>query len=184
MTAVPKTKLTVDEFIAWALDRPGRYELYEGDVVAMSPQRARHARAKAAAYLAFRAGIAKAGIPCRAMPDGMTVRIDSGTAYEPDCLVYCGPRADDDDVAIANPVIVVEAVSPSTGARDKGAKLEGYFRVPSVIHYLIVDPKLKVVIHHRREGDNMIATRIVGSGPLDLSPPGLSVDVGEFFAED
>ncbi|MEA2990445.1 MAG: hypothetical protein QOG83_3156, partial [Alphaproteobacteria bacterium] len=43
MSALTKTRLTVDEYLAWAEGRPGRYELYEGIVYAMTPERAVHA---------------------------------------------------------------------------------------------------------------------------------------------
>ncbi len=85
--------MTTDEFLAWAEGRPGRHELIEGQVIAMSPERVRHAEVKASAFLALKAGIRGAGIPCRAMPDGMTVRIDEHTAFGLEALVYRGGRA-------------------------------------------------------------------------------------------
>jgi hypothetical protein len=42
--ALPKTRLTVDEYLAWAEDQPGRYELLNGTVHAMAPERAIHAK--------------------------------------------------------------------------------------------------------------------------------------------
>lgn len=44
MVALPNAKMTVDEFLAWASDKEGRYELYAGQVYAMSPERAGHAK--------------------------------------------------------------------------------------------------------------------------------------------
>lgn len=52
--------MTVDEFLVWAEGRPGRYELDAGAVVAMSPQRARHADAKFAVQTALKAAIRRA----------------------------------------------------------------------------------------------------------------------------
>jgi Uma2 family endonuclease len=46
MSVQPKTKMTVDEFLAWAEHRPGRHELIGGDIFAMSPERTRHAETK------------------------------------------------------------------------------------------------------------------------------------------
>ncbi len=183
MSALPKTFMTVDEFLVWAEGRPGRYELEAGEIVAMSPERARHAEVKGAAFLALRDAIKRAGAPCRVMPDGMTVRINSTTAYEPDALVYCGPRLGGDDIEVRNPCVIVEIASPGTRSVDQGVKLIGYFRVPSIMHYLLVDPLRRVVVHHARGEGDMIATRIVGEGILTLSPPGFDVDVGEFFAD-
>ncbi len=116
MTALPQTRITVDEYLAWAQGQPGRYELYDGTVHAMSPEGAGHAKVKFALQTALAAGIRARGLPCHMMPDGMTVRIDARTAFEPDALVYCGPKVTPTSLEIANPVIVVEVVSPATAA--------------------------------------------------------------------
>lgn len=174
--------MTVDEFLAWAEGRPGRYELVEGEVVAMSPERARHARAKAAAFNALAQAIRTSGAPCEAFADGMTVRIDKRTAYEPDAVVHCGERLDDDAVHVTNPVVVVEVVSPGSARADAGAKLTGYFRVPSVQHYLLIDSVQALLVHHRRTPD-LIETRILGDGVLRLDPPGIELAVRDLFRE-
>jgi len=183
MTALPDAQMTVDEFLAWAEGRPGRHELVNGVVFAMSPERARHARTKFSVQDALKQAIRRAGVPCEMFPDGMTVRVDGRTAYEPDALVRCGPRLPGDAVEVPDPVVVVEVLSPSTGRVDAGAKLAGYFQVPSVAHYLIVDPDRRIVIHHRR-GDGLIETRIAGDGVLTLDPPGLVVAVEALLAEE
>lgn len=174
--------MNVDEFIAWALDRPGRHELLHGEVVAMSPQRVRHAEAKAAAYLSLREAIRRADLPCRAMPDGMTVRINAETAHEPDALVYCGPPLPGDSVEVSEPVVVVEVLSPGTKRVDTGEKFSGYFSLPSVRHYLVVNHRTKVVTHHARGTDTMIQSRIMAAGVLRLDPPGLELPVEALFA--
>lgn len=175
-------RLTVDEFLAWAEDRPGRFELERGRVLAMSPERVRHAEVKGVAYRALSAACQAAGDRCRALPDGLTVRVDAETAYEPDALVYCGPKLSDDAVEVSMPVIVVEVLSPSTAYRDVGVKLAGYFACPSVQHYLVIDPDRPVLVHHARAEGGLIATRILSTGSLSLDPPGLALDVSELLA--
>jgi Uma2 family endonuclease len=179
----PPGRMTVDEFVAWAMAQPeGRFELVDGAVVAMAPERAGHARLKSEVWLALRDGIKSAGLPCEALPDGMTVKIDEHTAYEPDAQVHCGERLADDTVIVPAPVIVVEVLSPSTATRDTGAKLADYLRLPSVKHYLIVRTDRPTVIHHRRGDGDLIETRIVTAGLLQLDPPGLSLDLDRIYA--
>jgi Uma2 family endonuclease len=182
MTALPKHKMTVDEYLVWAEGRPGRFELYAGVVYAMSPERAAHAKVKFAVQTALLSAIRRAGIPCHMLPDGMTVRVDDDTAHEPDALVYCGEELPGSAVEVPNPVIVVAVLSPSTRHIDASAKLAGYSRVPSVHHYLIVDPDRRLVIHHARGQGDVIATRILREGKLRLDPPGMDVPVEEMFA--
>lgn len=181
MSAHPKARMTVDEFLAWADGRPGRYELLDGEIFGMSPQRAGHTRTKFRVQNALDQAIRAAGLPCEMLPDGMTVQLDNATAYEPDALVQCGERLPDDAVQASQPIIVVEVLSPSTGRIDTGQKLDGYFRVPSVMHYLIVNPIRSLIIHHRRGVDDVIETRIISSGTLDLTPPGLTFSVADVF---
>jgi Uma2 family endonuclease len=182
MTAVTKLRMTADEFIPWAMNQPKRYELIGGEVVAMSPERVGHADTKGNVYVALREAIKAAGVPCQTYTDGVAVRIDARTVYEPDALVRCGKPVDDEAVKIDDPVIVVEVVSPSTQSVDAGAKLAAYFRLPSVRHYLIVERRNRMANHHARSEDGRIETRIVRSGTLTMEPPGITVEVESFFA--
>ncbi|MCJ2034396.1 Uma2 family endonuclease [Methylobacterium sp. J-068] len=183
MSVQPKSRMSVEEFLAWAEHRPERFELFDGEVFAMAPQRVRHAETKFAVQFALRAGLRDAGLPCHMLPDGVTVRVDDATSFEPDALVYCGPRLDADATVAPTPVIVVEVLSSSTGRIDTGQKLAGYFRIPSVMHYLIIDPVKRMVIHHKRGAETLIETRITAAGPIDLTPPGFRLDVAACFAE-
>jgi Uma2 family endonuclease len=175
--------MTVDEFLAWAVEQPGRHELVDGFVYAMSPESIGHAKVKLAIHVALLAAIRSTGLPCHVLPDGITVRIDEDTAYEPDALVYCGPQHPSSGIEVPNPMIVIEVLSPSTGRTDAGAKLAGYFHLPSVAHYLIIDPEGPPVIHHARQSDDTILTRIVTGGTVDLAPPGLSLRVDDIYRE-
>jgi Uma2 family endonuclease len=183
MTLLTKTRMTVDEYLSWAEGQPGRYELVDGTIHAMSPERAGHAEKKAAVHAALLAGIRARRLPCHALPDGMTVRIDRATAYEPDALVYCGTKLAPSAVEVENPVIVVEVLSPSTRHIDLSYKLAGYFRLPSVVHYLIVDPVQPLIIHHARPGGDSILTRIIREGAVTLDPPGLELALADIYDE-
>lgn len=172
-----------EEYRRWAEAQPrGRFERVAGEVVAMAPERVAHLRVKAAVWLALRQAITAAGLPCEALPDGATVEVGDDTDYEPDAVVNCGERLDDDAIAAPNPVIVVEVLSPSTQSVDTGTKLTDYFRVPSVRHYLIVRANRCVAIHHRRREDGGIETHIVTEGRIELDPPGISILVKDFYA--
>jgi Uma2 family endonuclease len=174
--------MTVEQFIDWAMAQPGgRYELHGGQVIPMTPERTGHLKAKHKVMVALERAIEQAGLRCFALPDGATVRVDDRTAFEPDALVYCGDELPDDTVVIPEPAVVAEVVSPSSEARDAGLKLAGYFRVPSLRHYLIVDPKDSLVIHHRRADDGSIATSVIEEGEFALDPPGLTLRLAALF---
>lgn len=183
MTTLARARMAADEFLAWVLERPEgeRYELVAGEVFTMAPERLGHARVKGHVFRALGDAIRAAGLRCEALPDGMAVQIDETTVYEPDALVRCGDDLPNDTVTIVDPVIVIEVLSPSSRARDTGAKLADYFRLASVGHYLIVDTARQTVIHHRREDGDRLQTLVVRAGTLKLDPPGIRVAIETFF---
>jgi Uma2 family endonuclease len=116
------------------------------------------------------------------MIDGVSVRVDDRTVYEPDALVRCGPPAPDEALEVTDPIVVVEILSPSSRGIDTGLKLDGYFRLASLRHYLVVNTEGRVVLHHRRDEAGAIGVRILHEGTLRLDPPGLAVEIGDLFA--
>jgi Uma2 family endonuclease len=183
MNIALRTPLTVDDYLAWARTQsdPPRTELINGQIVPMSPERLAHNRAKGKVYLALTRAIATAGIKGEVFTDGLTVPIDQHTAYEPDALVRCGDPLPPDQMKVPDPIIVVEVKSPSTAHMDTSAKLIGYFKLPSVCHYLFVDPDARTVIHHKRTADGTVAADTLTSGIIRLDPPGLTIEAAELF---
>ncbi len=180
--AVPH-RMTVDEFLAWSSrQEKGRYELQDGRVVMQQSQNMGHLKAKGRIFTLVQVAIERSGLPFYVVPDGATVRVAKGTAYEPDALVAPLPMPDDSSLEISNPVIVVEVLSPSSIKRDLTDKLAGYFQVPSIVHYLILDPEEKVIIWHRRAAAGGLEPPVkFESGILRLDPPGLEIDVAAVF---
>ena len=180
--AAPK-RMTVDEYLAWAMEQPERprFELHCGEVYAMSPERNRHALTKRDAMMELIRAIRAAGVDCEVFPDGATVIVDEHSAYEPDVTVQCGGTVDLDKVTVDRPLIVVEVLSPSSQSLDGATKYRGYFRIASVRHYLILDPIQKSATHHFRSGGT-IESAIADGGRVVLDPPGIEVRVEAFFA--
>lgn len=177
--------MTVEAFLDWADTRPDeeRYELWDGAPVMQAKQRLAHINTKMAVAAALRDAIRRAGLPCFAVGDGATVRINAYTAVIPDALVYCGPRLPGDTVIVPNPMIVVEVLSPSSIQRDMADKVRAYFRVESVAHYLILDADEKRVVHHSRLGEGLAPPAILSEGELRLDPLGLALEVPALFED-
>ncbi len=110
--------------------------------------------------------------------------VDDETVFEPDALVNCGERVPRDSIIAPSPIIVVEVISPSSERRDLGAKFLDYFRVPSIMHYLVVHLERRFILHHRRGEGNTIITSVVQDGKLSLNPPGLEIAVADVFGEE
>ena len=184
MNVMSPPKMTVDEFLVWAMARPGKFELIDGVVYQMSPERLRHLRTKGAAYVALLTALKTTSADLHAVPDGATIRINETTAFEPDALVFSRPLPNGDSIEISTPVIVIEVISPSSRKGDTGFKMPGYFSVAGVCHYVVLEADKKTIIHYRRLSENKVETNILNAGILCLDPPGLEIPVADFFAVD
>jgi len=163
--------MTVDEYLAWSERQTEKYrtELINGQVVAIAPELVLHNRIKGAIYIALRAAVAAAKLLCEVITDGVTVRIDEHTAYEPDALIYCGDRLPGHTLIVPNPMVIAEVLSPATAHTDTSAKL--------IAHYLIVDPDALTVTHYVRDR----TPRVLNGGPLRLDPPGIDLTVEDLL---
>ena len=177
MSEAVRRKMTADEFIAWAMERPEgeHYELTVGQVVAMAPETVGHNLLKTAITRKLAEAIEGAGNGCTVLADGISLRVDESTIYEPDVMVRCGSPLAMEAVEINDPLIVVEVLSRSTRGVDRGRKLRDYFRLESLRHYLMADYETKVVTHHRRGPNGAITMTIIGNGEIRLDPPGITI---------
>jgi Uma2 family endonuclease len=183
LTPEPETCMTREEYRAWAEQQSrGRFERHQGIVVAMGPEQAGHNLRKAAARNELLRGVRAAGLPCQVFTDGMTIEVGDSD-YEPDAVLRCGARLPNDAVAIPDPLVIVEVLSPGTSAIDRGHKLREYFRVPSLRHYLIVWPDMPRVVHHRMTPGGELATRVFTDGDVLLDPPGIAISLDALYTD-
>ena len=177
----PVSRMSPEEYRVWAAQQPrGRFERINGVVVAMAPERVSHARVKARIWQTLDRAIRVASLPCEALPDGITVQVNDSD-YEPDAIVQRG-QLDPNGVAADSPIIIVEVLSPGTSSADRAWKLQEYFRLPSVHHYLIIWADKHQIAHRQRGTDGEIETRTVTNGDLRLDPPGMTIAVEDVYA--
>jgi Uma2 family endonuclease len=176
--------MTREAFLAWVDEQPsGKFVHFDGIVVAMARERISHIRRKSAALNALRRAIGEVGrASCEALGDGVTVQVDDSD-FEPDALMYCGPRLPGNSTKVPAPCLLVEVLSPDSGTRHRATKLRAYFKLPSVRHYLLGWPDEQRLVHHARLPNDQIATQVFTSGDINLDPPGITVTVEEFYVD-
>jgi Uma2 family endonuclease len=103
--------------------------------------------------------------------------------YEPDAVLRCGERLSGDAIAVPDPLVIVEVLSPTTSGIDRGVKLRDYFTVPSLQRYLIVWPETSRIVRHPRLPEGGIATEVFTASELRLDPPGITLAVEHFYAD-
>lgn len=142
-----------------------KHEFHDGDVCAMAGGTRAHAR------LVLRVGsaldIALAGRECVAYGSELRVRIpERNKAYYADASVVCGAAesAPDDANAVVNPTVLVEVLSASTEAFDRGEKFDDYATLPSLKEYVLVSATRPLVEVYRRDGSGTWSSQRYGPG--------------------
>jgi Uma2 family endonuclease len=135
----PKSFLTPEQYLE--IERKAEYksEYFNGEMFAMSGARRKHNLIQT--NLLSELGAQLRGRPCEAYPSDMRVRVSATGLYTyPDAVVVCGEPLflDDREDTLLNPTLIVEVLSPSTEAYDRGQKFEHYQKIDSLRYYLLI----------------------------------------------
>ncbi len=183
-------RMTVEQFLDWAearaaalpYDEP-KWELFDGVPEMQEHEQWRHGRNKLAVWRTFADAVEARKLPLEIALDSLGVRIGPNSSYQPEVVIFPKGLIKDDDRHAPDPVIVVEVLSPSTRNKDLKTKAIGYARVPTIQHYLVIDPEAGEVLRYRRNGSELIPDAdSLKSGTLRLDPPGIELDVAAIVA--
>lgn len=139
MTSQPLIQLTALDYLAFERAAEGRHEWLNGQVYAMGGASPEHSLI--VTNLARELSVALKQRPCRVHTTDLRVKVDETGLYTyPDVVIVCGePRYDDAQRdTLVNPLVLIEVLSASTEAYDRGAKFEHYRRLESLAAYLLV----------------------------------------------
>jgi Uma2 family endonuclease len=167
---------TVAEFEEWHRHQPERWEFIRGEPRMMAPASVNHMIIKTNIGAELRALLAERG--CTVMVDGAQILTDEISAI-PDVVVTCTP-IDHSTPVIAEPVIIVEVMSPSSEINDTGLRWLAYRKIPSLRHYLVLAQDRRLVHIHSRAGD-IWRERFVSEGLVDLDDPPLRLEVDALY---
>lgn len=161
-----------------------RHEYLHGQIYAMAGGSPEHS-AMIASLAAHLSNLVR-GSRCRVHMSDLRVRVsETGLATYPDVAVVCGPwqRDPDDDHTVVNPTLLVEVLSPSTEAYDRGEKLEHYRRIPTLRACLLVAHDRREIELWSRDGDGPWARALIAGGRLDLACLQGHLDVDAIYAD-
>ena len=183
MVRLARARFTFKEYVRLEAEGPVKHEFWQGEVHAMTGGAPEHA-----ALSGRLAGILAAAVrggPCDVFTSDLRVRVPaSGLSTYPDLTVVCQPweRDPEDENTVVNPRLVVEVLSDSTAAYDRGEKLAQYQRVPSLMEVLLVAHDSQRLELWRRDRANrwvlMVAT---ARQQLELESVRATLDVGEVY---
>lgn len=164
MSAVIKqTHYTAEDYLNLERNALYKSEFHEGQIYAMTGASRKHN------LIIFNiAGELRSQLknrPCEAYMNDMRVKAAEARGYHyPDIAVVCGtPQFEDAHVdTLLNPTLLIEVLSPSTEAYDRGGKFAHYRKIETLREYLLVTQDMPSIERYVRQGDSWILTEAVG----------------------
>src|SRR5260370_40177932 len=174
--------MSVEEYFELEENNPDtRYEYLDGYVYMMSGGSANHATISGNIYAILKSFLC--GGPCRVYNSDMKVRVSEKRYFHPDVTVSCDSRDRGTADFIQSPRLVVEVLSPSTEARDRGRKLQYYFACPSIEEYLLVDARSMRIERYRKEQKRWIYDAFGADDEVELVSPGVRFPVVDAYED-
>lgn len=131
------------EYLALERASPEKHEFYDGVILPMSGASFDHNRITDETLVALKLALRQTA--CQVVGSNLRVWIEAADAFVyPDVLVICGSPelvADQYLDTVSNPTLLVEVLSASTRAHDRGEKFALYRTIPSLQHYLLLDSR-------------------------------------------
>lgn len=162
-----------------------KHEFLEGQIFAMAGGTPEHAAMAASVAAALVAQLR--GRPCRVYTSDARVRVvATGLDTYPDVTVVCGgeQRDTDDSLALTNPIVLVEVLSPSTEEYDRGEKLAHYRRIPAIREVVLVALDHARIEVFRRAANGSWTEHVALSGQTaDLESIACRLDVDELHRD-
>ncbi|MDI1479993.1 Uma2 family endonuclease [Polyangium sp. y55x31] len=175
--------VTFAEYIAFEEKAETKHEYRNGEIVAMAGGTLEHA--SIAGNLAFLLGNQLQDRRCVVFSSDARVRVlATGLATYPDLSVVCGKLERDPQHknTMANPVVLVEVLSPSTEHYDRGEKFDNYKQIPSLREYVLVASEERKIEVVRREVDGSWSRHeTVERGLAELTSIGCKLDLDEVY---
>lgn len=150
---------TPDEYLAFERNSEIKHELWNGELFAMAGATEAHNLIVTNAVSELRTQLKSR--PCKVYSNDMRTRIAPKKAYTyPDVIVVCGtPQFEDDRRdTLLNPTVIVEVLSPSTEAHDRGLKFESYRAIPSLQEYLLISQTKPLIERYVRQEQTRFRT--------------------------
>ena len=181
MTALPHERLTLDEFVTWELEQEARHEWLAGDIYDFAGGTIEHAAISGDLFLAV-AGHVR-GTPCRVFNPDMLIVTKRSVRYA-DLVVTCDARdLERGTTRLRFPTCIVEVLSRSTAAVDRGEKFDEYRTIPTLQEYVLVDSRRRWVEVFRRDGDDMRALAEITTGSVLLLSIGLEISLETIYRD-
>ncbi|HYW13251.1 MAG TPA: Uma2 family endonuclease [Longimicrobium sp.] len=183
MAAAALTRYTPEEYFALERNAEFKSEYLDGRIVAMTGASSVHATIAGNVFAELRTRLR--GGSCRAFISDLRIQVAGGRRYTyPDASAVCGePRfMDGTPDTLMNPALIVEVLSPSTEAYDRGDKFLHYRGIESLQEYVLVAQDRVLVERFVRAGEFWtLSTVSDGDASLELTSVGCEIPLREIY---
>jgi len=137
-------RFTCEEYLEWESRQELKHEYIDGEVFAMSGASIPHNDIVVNLTAALKTHLR--GRSCKLLLSDVKVRVaDNGPFFYPDLAVTCDPRDLKATQYVEHPSLIIEVLSDSTEAFDRGDKFRAYRRINELQEYLLISQKSKFV---------------------------------------
>ncbi|MBX3437171.1 MAG: Uma2 family endonuclease [Planctomycetaceae bacterium] len=186
MSSAALKRLSWEQYVEYERDAPEKSEFYDGELFAMAGGSANHCLV--ATNFTREAGNALKSRNCRVYGSDMRVLCPTGLGTYPDASIVCSEphyRGDGQDTLV-NPVVLVEVLSPTTEAYDRGKRFEHYQSLLSLQEYVLISQDHVRIEHFARQrasGQWLLMTFSDPDGQVELPVVGIALSVAEIYAK-
>lgn len=173
------------EYVAAEATSECKHEWLRGEMFAMAGGTPEHAGLAAGIIGELRAALRDR--PCRVFSADLRVKVEAtGLSTYPDVSVVCGKleTASNDAQAVINPIVLVEVLSDSTEAYDRGEKFAHYRRIPSLREYILLSQReRRIEVHRLNASGHWELHEAVGGESIELTSLGCRLTVDEVYRD-
>ena len=175
--------MTPADYLAWEGEQTDRHEFVGGEIFAMAGAEDRHGTVTGNVCMALRQHLS--GSPCRTFAVDMRLRVAAlDSFFYPDILVTCSAADLASPLAKSEPKLIVEVLSPSTAAYDRGLKFSHYRSLPSLQDYVLIDLDTRAVDSYTLGPDGLwVLHPFAAHETVTLASVALQVTAAQLFAE-
>jgi Uma2 family endonuclease len=174
---------TPEEYFAWEEQQLEKHELIDGRVYAMSGGSKNHSAIAINFLLLIRPHLR--GKSCNVFNSDVKVNILHTPNYAyPDLSVTCDNRDRENTLYITHPCLIIEVLSESTEAYDRGKKFEKYRRNPNLVDYVLVSSEeVAIDIYHKKDTGEWVILSYRSGDLMELKSIDLSIPIEQVYEE-
>lgn len=142
-----------ESFLEWEALQEDKYQFIQGEVFAMGGARREHVIVSLNVASILKQHLK--GKPCQTYISDMKLRVEQVNAFfYPDIMVSCDKEDHKAEQFLSNPTLIIEVLSDSTEAFDRGKKFAAYRQIESLKEYVLIDIKAQRIECFRRTTEN------------------------------